>query len=59
MSAPPQCLILSGACDAPCLTSNLQPHLPISQACDKEDLIGDKDAAIYDQGHHREQESPL
>jgi hypothetical protein len=59
MLAPPQCLILSGACDALCLTSNLQPHLPISRACNEEDSIGDRDAAIYDQGHHGEQESPL
>ncbi|KAH8790886.1 hypothetical protein F5882DRAFT_377229 [Hyaloscypha sp. PMI_1271] len=59
MSAPPQCLTLSGACDAPRLTSDIHPHLPISRPCDEEHSISKRDAVIYSQRHHREQESPL
>jgi hypothetical protein len=59
MSAPPQCLSIFGACDARHLTSNFQPHLPISRPCGEGDSMGSRDAVSYDQGHYGEQESPL
>lgn len=59
MSAPPEYLTLPAACDAPRLTFNYQPHLPISRPCGEEGSISDRDAAINNQGHHGEQESSL